>query len=117
MEMSEFFGFQCQSLGLENSVRNTFYSPNPWQEKRTFAEQQTRQKGKESFKDELREVIEAELLNPENHSFQELIQSLERNYGIETRVAGNTVSYRHPEYRDKNGQSQQIGKKVYKERN
>ncbi|MCI7098470.1 MAG: relaxase/mobilization nuclease domain-containing protein [Lachnospiraceae bacterium] len=116
MEMSEFFGFQCQSLGLENSVRNTFYSPNPWQEKRTFAEQQMRKKGKESFKDELREVIEAELLNPENHSFQELIQSLERNYGIETRVAGNTVSYRHPEYRDKNGKlvsvrASKLGKK------
>lgn len=29
--------------------------------------------------------------------------ALWNHYNVETRVQGNTVSYRHPEYKDKNG--------------
>jgi predicted adenine nucleotide alpha hydrolase (AANH) superfamily ATPase len=44
-----------------------------------------------------------EIKNPENKSFLDVLSALYKNYGVETRVAGNTISYRHPEYKDKNG--------------
>lgn len=103
IDMSEFFGYQCLCHGLNHSVRDTFYSENRTRDKLTFAEHQIRQKGKESFKDELREVIRLEVDNPENRTFQDVLSALYRKYGVETRVAGNTVSYRHPEYKDKKG--------------
>ncbi|MGL6201390.1 MAG: relaxase/mobilization nuclease domain-containing protein [Lachnospiraceae bacterium] len=103
IEMSEFFGYQCLCHGLNHSVRDTFYSENRTRDKLTFAEHQIRQKGGETFKDELREVIRLEVDNPENQSFQDVLSALCRKYGVETRVAGNTISYRHPEYKDKKG--------------
>jgi len=51
----------------------------------------------------LREVIQLEVGNEENQTFQNVIAALRRKYGVETRIAGDTVSYRHPEYKDKNG--------------
>lgn len=102
-EMSEYFGYQCLCHGLYHSIRDSFYSQNRIKDKLTFAEHQINQRGKESFKDELREVIRIEIDNPENQSFEEVISALHQKYGVETRVAGNTVSYRHPEYRDKKG--------------
>lgn len=59
--------------------------------------------GKESFKDELREVIRLEIENPSNDTFEDVMQSLMENYNVETRIKGNTISYQHPEYKDKNG--------------
>jgi len=103
IDMSEFFGYQCLCHGLNHSVRDTFYSENRTRDKLTFAEHQIRQKGKESFKDELREVIQLEVDNPQNRTFQDVLSALNQKYGVETRVAGNTISYRHPEYKDKKG--------------
>jgi hypothetical protein len=102
-EMSAYFGHQCRCHGLEHSVRDTFYSQTPTRDKLTFPEHQMRAQGRESFKDELREVIQLEVGHSKNHSFGDVVQALKRKYGVETRVAGNTVSYRHPEYKDKNG--------------
>lgn len=104
-EMSEFFGEQCLKHELVNSVRDKFYNHdlNNQRDKETFAEQQMKKRGAETFKDELREVIQIELADPNNKTFDDVIQGLSEHYNVECRVAGNTVSYRHPEYKDKNG--------------
>lgn len=57
--------------------------------------------GKHSFKDELREVIRYEISLEKNRSFDDVIRSLNEDYGVECRIAGSTISYRHPGYTDK----------------
>lgn len=103
--MSEYFGEQCVKHGYLNSVRENFYNKNPdkVRDKQTFAEAQMKKRGAESFKDELREAIQIELTDPRNSTFEEVIHALKEHYNVECRVAGNTISYRHPEYLDKNG--------------
>lgn len=103
-EMSEFFGKQCESRGLFHSVREDYYSKNPWQIKERFNEAQMTKKGKETFKAELREAIEKECRDTRNHSFEDVIKALREHYHVEARVKGNTVSYRHPEYKNKAGE-------------
>ncbi|MGN0458398.1 MAG: relaxase/mobilization nuclease domain-containing protein, partial [Eubacterium sp.] len=104
-DMSEYFGNQCIQHGLTHSVRNEFYNHeiDASRDNLTFAEYQMRKKGKESFKDELREVIQVEIADKANKTFDDVMAALWRHYNVETRVKGNTVSYRHPEYKDKNG--------------
>lgn len=104
-EMSAYFGEQCLAHGFVNSVRENFYNKNPdkVRDKQTFAEAQMKKRGAESFKDELREAIQTELADPQNHTFEEVIHALKEHYNVECRVAGNTISYRHPQYLDKNG--------------
>ena len=104
-EMSEYFGQQCLRYGLTNSVRENFYNRNldKTRDKETFAETQMKKRGADTFKEELREVIREEIENPDNRTFEDVINALEKHYGVECRVAGNTVSYRHPLYKDKNG--------------
>lgn len=104
-EMSKFFGEQCLKRGLVNSVRDNFYNHDldNQRDRETFAEQQMKKRGAETFKDELREVIQIELADPNNKTFDDVIRGLSEHYNVECRVAGNTVSYRHPEYKDKNG--------------
>ena len=103
-EMSAFFGQQCLEHGLVNSVRDTFYNKDLEKPKRRegLAEKEMKKRGAETFKDELREVIEQEIADPLNRTFDDVIKALQRNWNVETRVAGNTVSYKHPEYKDKN---------------
>lgn len=101
-EMSEYFGEQCKRANFRNSVRENFYSDQTVKE--TFAERQMTKKGKETFKAELREAIDSEIADPNNRTFEDVISALKNHYNVECRVAGNTVSYRHPEYKDKNGQ-------------
>lgn len=104
-DMSVYFGKQCLEHGLTHSVRDEFYNHDldRSRDNLTFAEYQMRKKGKESFKDELREVIQVEIADKANKSFDDVMAALWRHYNVETRVKGNTVSYRHPEYKDKNG--------------
>lgn len=103
--MSVYFGKQCLEHGLTHSVRDEFYNHDldRSRDNLTFAEYQMRKKGKESFKDELREVIQVEITDKSNKTFDDVMAALWRHYNVETRVKGNTVSYRHPEYKDKNG--------------
>jgi hypothetical protein len=105
-EMSKFFGEQCLELGLENSVREEFYKKDLEQkrDKITLAERKMAERNAESFKEELREVIREEILNPANKNFDDVINALWKNWNVECRVAGNTVSYRYPEYRNKNNE-------------
>lgn len=97
--MCEFFGEQCQQRGLIHSVREDFYN----HDKETFAERQMKAKGKETFKDELREVIQIELADPSNRTLEDVVNALMKHYHVECRVKGNTISYRHPNFTDKSG--------------
>ncbi|MCR5122357.1 MAG: relaxase/mobilization nuclease domain-containing protein, partial [Ruminococcus sp.] len=104
-EMSEYFGQKCLEHGFTHSVRDSFYNNDMsrQKDKLTFGEAQMKKRGAESFKDELREVIRIEITDPNNHTFDDVIRALWEHYNVECRVAGNTVSYRHPQYLDKNG--------------
>lgn len=101
--MCEFFGEQCMKRGLTNSVRKDYYNDNPDRDKETFAEKQMKAKGKETFKDELREVIQIECADPNNKTLEDVVNALMKHYHVECRVKGNTISYRHPNFTDKNG--------------
>ena len=103
-DMSEYFGEQCRQYGLEHSVREDYYSTKTVQSKVKFNEAQMTRKGKETFKQELREAIETECRDERNHSFADVIDGLSKHYHVECRVRGNTVSYRHPEYKNKKGE-------------
>jgi hypothetical protein len=106
-EMSKYFGEQCLEYGLTNSVRENFYNHDLEQAKDRvcLAEKRMKERGVESFKDELREVVQQEIADPNNRTFEDVIRGLKTNWNVESRVAGNTVSYKHPEYKDKNGNS------------
>lgn len=101
--MCEFFGEQCMKRGLTNSVRRDYYNENPERDKETFAEKQMKAKGKETFKDELREVIRIECADPNNKTLEDVVNALMKHYHVECHVKGNTISYRHPNFTDKNG--------------
>ncbi len=105
IEMSGFFGTQCMQRGLIHSVRNDFYhhTTDKRRDKETFAERQMKARGKETFKDELREVIQIELSDPNNRTLEDVVHALMQHYHVECRVKGNTISYRHPNFTDKNG--------------
>ena len=102
-DMCEFFGEQCMKRGLVNSVRKDYFNDNPDRDKETFAEKQMKSKGKETFKDELREVIRIKCADPNNRTLEDVVNALMKHYHVECRVKGNTISYRHPNYTDKNG--------------
>lgn len=101
--MCEFFGEQCMKRGLTNSVRKDYYNDDPDRDKETFAEKQMKAKGKETFKNELREVIRIECADPNNRTLEDVVNALMKHYHVECRVKGNTISYRHPNFTDKNG--------------
>ena len=101
--MCEFFEEQCMKRGLVHSVRKDYYNENPDRDKETFAEKQMKAKGKETFKDELREVIRIECADPNNKTLEDVVNALMKHYHVECRVKGNTISYRHPNFTDKSG--------------
>lgn len=102
-DMCEFFGEQCMKRGLVNSVRKDYFNDNPDRDKETFVEIQMKAKGKETFKDELREVIRIECADPNNKTLEDVVAALMKHYHVECRVKGNTISYRHPNFTDKSG--------------
>lgn len=104
-EMSEYFGKKCLEYGFTNSVRESFYNHNLSQkrDKLTFGETQIYKRGEQSYKDDLRQIIKIAVGKPGNKTFEDVIRFIQSEYGVECRVAGNTVSYRHPMYLDKNG--------------
>ena len=44
-----------------------------------------------------------ECADPNNRTLEDVVAALMKHYHVECRVKGNTISYRHPEYTDKNG--------------
>ena len=103
--MCEYLGEQCQKRGLVHSMREDYYNHDldGSPDKETFAEKQMKAKGKETFKDELREVIRIECADPNNKTLEDVVNALMKHYHVECRVKGNTISYRHPNYTDKSG--------------
>ena len=103
--MCEYLGEQCQKRGLTHSMREEYYNHDldDSTDKETFAEKQMKAKGKETFKDELREVIRIECADPNNRTLEDVVNALMKHYHVECRVKGNTISYRHPNYTDKSG--------------
>ena len=103
--MSEYLGEQCQKRGLTHSMREEYYNHDldDSPDKETLAEKQMKSKGKETFKDELREVIRIECADPNNRTLEDVVNALMKHYHVECRVKGNTISYRHPNFTDKNG--------------
>lgn len=103
--MCEYLGEQCQKRGLVHSMREDYYNHDldGSPDKETFAEKQMKAKGKETFKDELREVIRIECADPNNKTLEDVVNALMKHYHVECRVKGNTISYRHPNFTDKNG--------------
>ena len=110
--MCEFFGEQCMKRGLTNSVRKDYYNDDPDRDKKTFTEKQMKAKGKETFKDELREVIRIECADPNNKTLEDVVNALMKHYHVECRVKGNTISYRHPNFTDNRLSSARPGKLV-----
>ena len=104
-EMSEYFGQKCLEHGFTHSVRDSFYNHDMsrQKDKLTFGEAQMKKRGEQSYKDDLREILKKAIDKSDNKSFDDVISFIQTEYGIECRVAGNTVSYRHPLYLDKNG--------------
>lgn len=104
-DMCEFFGEQCQQKGLTHSVREEFYNHDMKEshDKEKIGEQRMKAKGKETFKDELREVIQIELADSSNRTLEDVVNALMKHYNVECRVKGSTISYRHPNFTDKSG--------------
>ncbi len=104
-DMCEFFGEQCQQRGLTHSVRQDFYNHHidTSLDKEKVGEHRMKANGKETFKDELREVIQIELADPNNQTLGDVVNALMKHYNVECRVKGNTISYRHPNFTDKSG--------------
>ena len=103
--MCEFFGEQCQQRGLVNSIRENFYNHDvdSSQDREKVGEYRMKAKGRETFKDELREVIQIECADQNNRILDDVVNALMKHYNVECRVKGNTISYRHPEFTGKNG--------------
>lgn len=103
--MCEYLGEQCQKRGLVHSMREDYYNHDldGSPDKETFAEKQMKAKGKETFKDELREAIRIECADPNNKTLEDVVNALMKHYHVECRVKGNTISYRHPNFTDKSG--------------
>ncbi len=104
-EMSDYFGQKCLEHGFTHSVRDSFYNHDLSQkrDKLTFGEAQIHKRGEQSYKDDLRQIIKIAIGKPGCKTFDDVIRFVQTEYGIDCRVAGNTVSYRHPLYLDKNG--------------
>jgi hypothetical protein len=102
--MSEYLGEQCEKHGLFNSVRENYFTEkkDKSQDKVLWAERKMTERGRETWKEELREVVRKEVADPVNRTFDDVIRALRDKWNVETRVAGNTISYRHPKYKDKN---------------
>ncbi len=104
-DMCEFFGEQCHQRGFVHSVRQDFYNHHidTSHDKEKVGEHRMKAKGNETFKDELREVIQIEINDPNNHTLEDMVNALMKHYNVECRVKGNTISYRHPNFTDKSG--------------
>ncbi len=105
-EMSQFFGRQCQERGLTHSVRDTFYSQDMQQEKKTQADYHIKKRDALSFKDEIKLYVRLALNDTHTKTLEDVVNLLQDVYGIDVRLKGNTISYAMPDYRS-NGKRKQ----------
>ena len=67
----------------------------PAKVRHTLAEQALLEKGQDSWKDEIRQAID--ISKSDTSDFDSFKKHLELNYGVETKLRGKTLSFRHPE--------------------
>ncbi|MEG0645331.1 MAG: relaxase/mobilization nuclease domain-containing protein [Cetobacterium sp.] len=79
---------------------------------KTDGEYRIEKRGQETWKGELREVIELELKNSKN--LEEFRENLKEKYDVETRVTKNTISYKHPTQK-KSVRGKRLGENYTKE--
>ncbi|MBQ6812504.1 MAG: relaxase/mobilization nuclease domain-containing protein [Agathobacter sp.] len=108
VEMSKYFGEQCEKKGLVNSIRDTFYNPEKNREERTFAEHQMKKRGKLSFKDEIKTYIRLTLNDSHTKSVQDVVDMLSEVYGMDIRWKGKTISYALPYDLNKGGKTKAV---------
>jgi len=79
----------CQEHGLSIVQEKTA------EERYTLAEQGLLKKGQSSWKDEIRQAIET----TKNHAtdFDSFKEHLKQDYGVETKLRGKTLSFKHPD--------------------
>lgn len=80
---------------------------------KTDEEYRIEKRGQETWKGELREVIELE--SKKSKSLEEFRENLKEKYDIETRVTKSTISYKHPEQK-KAVRGKRLGENYTKER-
>ncbi|MDH2475998.1 relaxase/mobilization nuclease domain-containing protein [Clostridium perfringens] len=80
---------------------------------RTDEEYRIEKRGQETWKGELREVIELEL--KKSKSLEEFRENLKEKYNVETRVTKSTISYKHPDQK-KSVRGKRLGENYTKER-
>ena len=80
---------------------------------RTDEEYRIEKRGQETWKGELREVIELEL--KKSKSLEEFRENLKEKYNVEIRVTKSTISYKHPEQK-KSVRGKRLGENYTKER-
>ena len=107
VEMSRYFGEQCQRRGLTHSIRDSFYNHDKTRDERTFAEMQMKKREKLSFKDEMRIFIRLAMNDPTTQTLDDVVSMLQRTYHMNIRLKGNTISYALP-YRSKGGKVQAV---------
>ena len=83
VEMSKYFGNQCQERGLANSIRDSYYSKEKDREEITFAEHQMKKRGKLSFKDEIKTYIRLAMNDSQIKTVQDVVDMLKDVYGME----------------------------------
>ena len=108
VEMSKYFGNQCQERGLVNSIRDSYYSKDQDREEITFAEHQMKQRGKLSFKDEIKTYIRLALNDSQTNSVQDVVDMLKDVYGMDIRWKGKTISYALPYDLNKGGKTKAV---------
>ena len=80
VEMSRYFGEQCQRRGLTHSIRDSFYNHDKTRDERTFAEVQMKKRNKLSFKDEMRIFIRLAMNDPTTQTIDDVVSMLQRTY-------------------------------------
>lgn len=108
VEMSKYFGKQCQEKGLVNSIRDSYYSKDKGREEITFAEHQMKKRGKLSFKDEIKTYIRLVMNDSQTKSVQDVVAMLKDVYGMDIRWKGKTISYALPYDLNKGGKPQAV---------
>ena len=108
VEISKYFGEQCQERGLTKSVRDTFYSQDKDREEITFAEHQMKKRGKLSFKDEIKTYIRLVMNYECTKTIQDMVEMLGLIYGMNIRLKGKTISYALPYDLNKSGKPQAV---------
>lgn len=108
VEMSKYFGNQCQERGLVNSIRDSYYSKDQDREEITFTEHQMKQRGKLSFKDEIKTYIRLAMNDSQTKTVQDVMDMLKVVYGMDIRWKGKTISYALPYDLNKGGKTKAV---------